>query len=216
MASSTTKRPQNADAAKSPGKDKRSPLRARLDETTRGLIIDALVAQLNEQGAFDFSYFELARRAGVSVRTIYRHFPARQDLFDALSRRVNTSVGFEYPRSRDGLVAVVRALFPIFDQNAALLSAQMQVGLGKVRARGRSKRVGVMQEVIALAVPHLAQDRHRAAAGVLTCLLSAATWQRLREEIGLEGAQSGEIVAWAVDTLWRALEIEDERARKRT
>ena len=53
-------------------------LRDKLNDTTRDVIIEALVAQLNERGAFDFSYFELARRAGVSVRTIYRHFPPRR------------------------------------------------------------------------------------------------------------------------------------------
>ena len=45
-------------------------------------------------------------RKGVSVRTIYRHFPTRDDLIDELSRRVSSVMGLrEYPRTRDGVVA---------------------------------------------------------------------------------------------------------------
>ena len=59
---------------------KSSPLRERLTQTTRDVILDAVVVQLGEAGPFDFSYFEVARRSGVAVRTIYRHFPTRDDL----------------------------------------------------------------------------------------------------------------------------------------
>jgi AcrR family transcriptional regulator len=195
----------------------RPTLRDRLAATTRDVILDALVAQLTETGAFGFSYYELARRADVSVRTIYRHFPTRDDLLDALSRRLDPIVGVEFPgRDREALTAMVRDLFVAFDANAALILAQTQAGLaGTVRARGRGKRGRVMQEVIARSVPHLPPERRRAAAGVLSCLLSANTWSRLRSELDLDGAQSGDITAWAIDTLWRALEAENERARRR-
>jgi len=190
-------------------------LRARLAETTRAVILDALVVELGERGAFDFSYYELARRAGVSVRTIYRHFKTRDDLLDALSRRLNKEVAFEYPRSREGLVALIRVLFPRFEANAALIGAQLQAGLGgRVRTRARSKRANVMQEVLAERLPYLATERVRAVSGVLGCLISASSWQRLRDELGLAGEDSGEVTAWAVDTLWRALELENERARR--
>jgi AcrR family transcriptional regulator len=192
-----------------------SALRARLAETTRTVILDALVVELGERGAFDFSYYELARRAGVSVRTIYRHFKTRDDLLDALSRRLNKEVAFEYPRSREGLVALIRVLFPRFDRHAALIGAQLQAGLGgRVRARARHKRASVMQEVLTERLPHLPTERVRAVSGVLGCLISASSWQRLRDELGLPGEESGEVTAWAVDTLWRALELENERARR--
>ena len=193
---------------------KTSVLRDRHAATTRDVILDAVVEQLGEQGPFDFSYFEVARRSGVAVRTIYRHFPTRDDLFDALSRRVIRAVGFEYPRTRDALTTLIRGLFPAFDAHGALINAQMLGGLSRVRTRNRSKRAGVMQEVLTAAVPHLSPERLRAAAGLFTCMISATTWQRLRDEHGLDAVQGGEVTAWAIDTLWRALEIEDDRARK--
>ena len=71
-----------------------------------------------------------------------------------------------------------------------------------------------MQEVLATALPHVAPDRLHAAAGLFSCMISGTTWQRLRDEHGLDAVRGGEITAWAIDTLWRALEVEDDRARK--
>jgi AcrR family transcriptional regulator len=188
-------------------------LRERLDRTTRDHVIDALVDMVSESRGFAVSYFELARRAGISVRTIYRYFPTRDDLLDALSKRVAGVVGLrEYPQTRDGLAALVRTLFSGFDRHAALFDAQIQVGLAsRLRARDRRKRADAMQVALSAALPRLDADRRRAAAGVLNCLVSANTWQRLRDEVGLDGAAAGDITAWAIDTLWRALELEDRR-----
>ena len=192
-----------------------SALRDKHSATTRGVIVDALVAQLLETGAYDLTYFSLARRAGVSVRTIYRHFPTRDDLLDELSRRVNAVVALkEVPRSRESTVALVRSMFGAFDRNAPLVAAQIQAGLGgKLRARARQKRVSVVHDVLAAALPNLPVDRRRGAAGIVSILLSANTWARLRDEVGLDGDKSGDITAWAIDTLWRALEAEDRKAR---
>lgn len=193
-----------------------SSLRSRLADTTRQVIVDALIVQLAERDALDISYAELARRAGVSIQTLYRHFPTRGDLLDALTRRVGAALAVrEYPATRDGVTALVRALFPRFDRHAGLLVAQIHAGAGnESRAKGRKRRAGAFQSVLAVATPNLPADRRRAAAGLLHVLVSANTWFRLREELGLDGAASGDITAWAVDTLWRALEAEDERARR--
>lgn len=197
--------------------DKTATLRERHNATTRELILEALVGQLVEVGAFDFSYYELARRAGVSVPTVYRHFATRELLFEALGKRVNAVVGLrEYPRTRDGVAATVRALFPKFDQHAALIRAQMQAGFTGTRQVARHRRVGLFDQVMAVALPNLTAERRREAAGLMTCLVSAHIWQRLRDELDLDGTRSGELTAWAVDTLWRALEVEDDRARKRS
>jgi AcrR family transcriptional regulator len=193
-----------------------SALRSRLTNTTRQVIVDALVAQLAERDVLDISYAELARRAGVSIQTLYRHYPTRADLHDALTRRVGAALAIsDYPQTREGVVALVRALFPRFDANAQLLVAQIHAGAGgESRAKGRKRRGNAFQVVLASAVPTVPAERRRAAAGVMNLLVSVNTWYRLRDELGLDGAAIGDIAAWAVDALWRALEIDDERARR--
>src|SRR5688572_224282 len=192
---------------------RRSKLRERLDQATRDLIVDATVEHLVEVGAFDFSYYALARRAGISVRTIYRHFPTRDDLFDALSRRLDKVVGLDYSRDRDGILWITRAVFAVYDEHAPAFIAQLAAGQGRVRLRGRSKRVALMRNILAADLPNVPVERLGAVAGLFICLFSPSIWQRLRDDAGVDGKTGGELVAWAIDVLWRALAAEDERAR---
>jgi AcrR family transcriptional regulator len=191
-------------------------LRDRHNDATKELILDALVAQLSDTGPFEFSYFEVARRAGVSVRTVYRHFPTRESLFEAIGRRINERVGMPtYPDTADGVVALPRSLFPAFDRVPQLIRAQMKAGFGsEVRAHARRERLAMMQQAVKQIAGELSPERRTAAGGLLSCLLSADVWARLADECGLDGAQSGEIVSWAIDTLMRALAAENERARR--
>jgi len=50
------------------------------------LLIAAAADAFAEHGADDVSLEEIARRAGLGIGTLYRHFPARQDLLEAVYR----------------------------------------------------------------------------------------------------------------------------------
>src|SRR6266571_6871584 len=49
-------------------------------------LLDAASAAFVEHGADDVSLEEIARRAGVGIGTLYRHFPTRQALLEAVYR----------------------------------------------------------------------------------------------------------------------------------
>src|SRR5579863_9733131 len=49
-------------------------------------LLDAASAAFLEHGADDVSLEEIARRAGVGIGTLYRHFPTRQALLEAVYR----------------------------------------------------------------------------------------------------------------------------------
>ena len=49
-------------------------------------LLDAARAAFLERGADDVSLEEIARRAGVGIGTLYRHFPTRQALLEAVYR----------------------------------------------------------------------------------------------------------------------------------
>ncbi|WP_082500426.1 MULTISPECIES: TetR/AcrR family transcriptional regulator [unclassified Nocardioides] len=65
--------------------DGQRPLRADA-ERNRRLILDAASAVFAERG-LEAGFEEVARRAGVGVGTVYRRFPDRDDLIDALFAR---------------------------------------------------------------------------------------------------------------------------------
>jgi AcrR family transcriptional regulator len=50
------------------------------------LLLAQAAAAFAERGADDVSLEEIARRAGVGIGTLYRHFPTRQDLLEAVYR----------------------------------------------------------------------------------------------------------------------------------
>src|SRR5882757_7401519 len=68
--------------AMSPEQATERPLR-RDAERNRELIIDAARDAFAEEG-LDVGLHEIARRAGVGVGTVYRRFPDKDDLIDAL------------------------------------------------------------------------------------------------------------------------------------
>src|SRR5258708_8143497 len=49
-------------------------------------LLSAAAAAFAEHGADDVSLEEIARRAGVGIGTLYRHFPTRQALLEAVYR----------------------------------------------------------------------------------------------------------------------------------
>jgi AcrR family transcriptional regulator len=49
-------------------------------------LLSAAMAAFTEHGADDASLEEIARRAGVGIGTLYRHFPTRQSLLEAVYR----------------------------------------------------------------------------------------------------------------------------------
>ncbi|HEY7145930.1 MAG TPA: TetR family transcriptional regulator [Streptosporangiaceae bacterium] len=127
-------------AAAQPGAAR--PLRADAQRNYQRLI-DAATATFTEQSADDASLEEIARRAGVGIGTLYRHFPNRQALLEAvysdqvsqLRRRADELAGADDPVAAlaEWLGAVitfgrtkrslVTALLANLDKGSELLSA---------------------------------------------------------------------------------------------
>ena len=60
-----------------------------------------------QAGLADLSMPAIAREAGLSVRTIYRHFPTKRDLLIALGEHMDQRAGYQWepvPRSPGGPV----------------------------------------------------------------------------------------------------------------
>src|SRR5215467_11692358 len=99
-------------------------------------LLDAASAAFLEHGADDVSLEEIARRAGVGIGTLYRHFPTRQALLEAVYRdqvdlleaRAEELLRTESPG--DALADWLRALMKFSSTKHSLISA-MLAGLGK-------------------------------------------------------------------------------------
>src|SRR3954451_17488837 len=141
-----------------------SPLRERQAAETRAVILEALGAELADGGLEEFSVTRLARRAGVSERTVFRHFPTRETLLDGLSQWFNDRVGdFPDDVSAEAIPTTIAQLFADFDDHEALARAVLASPGGReFRRHARAARLARLQAALA---PVLAGADPQRAAG---------------------------------------------------
>src|ERR671932_458783 len=104
----------------------RRSIREEHSEATRQRILEALAEHLSEQGDKDFSFPALAKRAGVSIPTVYRHFPTRDALMDGFAEWARQQYAFaSYESPSDELPKVAQVIYASFEQPEPLTRAMM-------------------------------------------------------------------------------------------
>jgi AcrR family transcriptional regulator len=99
-------------------------------------LLSAALAAFAEHGADDASLEEIARRAGVGIGTLYRHFPTRQALLEAVYRdqvealRARADELRESDSPADALAAWLRALVAFSSTKHSLTTSLLET-LGK-------------------------------------------------------------------------------------
>ena len=165
------------------GRSYRSELRARQAEDTRSAILEAAV-RVSARGIATLSVPDVAREAGVSVPTVYRHFGTKQDLLDAiypyLERRAGRGV-LAVPTHIGELRAGVRRILDHLDAfddlaRAAMASPAAEEGRHRSMPR-RLALVGAMVDTIEPPLPPAERDRLVRLIVILTSSQSLRTWQ---------------------------------------
>jgi AcrR family transcriptional regulator len=185
----------------------RSPLRERQVARTRELIVEALADQVWEEGLADFSVPKVAKRAGVATRTVYRYFPTREDLLDAVGEWILEHAPEPLPpRDLDDLTRYVRELHAYFDEHQQLIDLEGLPGLGReIQRRERAKRTAVYREALANWMPEIEDERERLRRFALfRVLLGSRTWLQLTREFGFTSAEAAEIVCAGIERLLRS------------
>jgi AcrR family transcriptional regulator len=109
-------------------------LRDEHKELTRRKVVDAVLALVAE-GSFDeLSVPAVARRSGVSLATIYRYFPTKDELLVAAAmepaRQALTAEGSRQPGD-DAFAAFQRSMWTSFASNLPLLRHQVTSEAGR-------------------------------------------------------------------------------------
>lgn len=188
-------------ARRKPKRAYRSALRERQELQTRELILEAVGAQILASRPGEFSLPEVAARAGVSVRTLYRHFGDREGLLEALHDHAVRRIAPPLPASLDELLELAPALFATFDAHAPWVEAMVRSGpVSALRAARRPARVELFRALTAQVVARLPPGDAAAAQAIFKHLVSAETWLALREA-GVDGAAAGRAVALTLRAL---------------
>ncbi len=201
-----------------PKRDYKSALRERQSEETRERIVEAIVAQLYDHGLGDFSVADIAARAGVSERTVYRYFPTRDDLLRSVEERWRQTMGPEgLPVFKDlrDIVAAIAPGFQRFEANKAQLEALLVSGLGrKVDDWMRRRRIDATLDALTPLAPHLDPDEFRRRVYVLRNLFGYVGWRFLTRDCGLSNDDATRATEWATRLLIEDTVAADKKAKK--
>jgi AcrR family transcriptional regulator len=178
-----------------------SPLRAQQAEETRERILDA-TGRVMARGVAFVSIPQVAREAGVSVPTVYRHFATKRDLLAAVYPHAVRRAGMDelvIPRSMDELRGQLRAFFARTDSFGDLARAAMaSPASDEVRRLNIPDRVAIFRRVADSIEPRPSKaDRDRIAR--LLVILTASSALRLwRDQLGSSVDEAADDVDWVL------------------
>lgn len=181
--------------------------RRRRSQQSRDRIVEAMLA-LVEEGAISPGAEEVAQRAAVGLRSVFRHFKDMDSLYGEMAVRLSRIyeaglAPFEAPDWHGQLLEAIDRRCSIFERllpfkraadahrhESPVLAANHAASLALMRARLKP-----------LLPPHLTDDP--IALESLDMVLSVDTWVRLRTEQRLEPATARKVVEAMVERLVR-------------
>jgi AcrR family transcriptional regulator len=183
---------------------------------TRERILGA-VADLLEQGDTDeLTVPAVAETSGVSLRTIYRYYPTREELLEAAGRWIGDELlDHPYPRDLDEVADLYQEGARDFDERPGLVRALAVSQLGQhVRGYRRRERLEAIGRSLRTELTELSEAELQQAQAVLAYLHNMLAYTSLREENGLSGAEIGEAIGWAIRTLVADLRKRNRNSRR--
>lgn len=182
-----------------------SPLRVEQMEQTRLRILEATTEVLADPSCDEVTIPLVAKRARVSLRTVYRHFATREALFDVWAEWVDERLKIHlhsYPESAEQLAPFARDLYRSYDESASLVRAMLTSRAARaVRERTRRRRQRGFNRAMRELTAGLEPKARARALAVVYLLASAPAWQAMREQSGLDGVEAGKAAAWALRVL---------------
>lgn len=185
-----------------------SDLRMRQRELGRQTIVDATADLVTERHHLDFTMREVAERSGVSLRTVYNHFPTREDLLAALGDDFTAKMsergglGIGDVDGLDEMLDAVAANQRTFDELGGISEAFAQMPLAHVGVdEQRTSRTAALVSIITDAMPEVPETEADAIARMLRHMFSHRSWFWLTHEYGLSTEATSDVVRWAVRTL---------------
>jgi AcrR family transcriptional regulator len=178
-------------------------LRDQHAAVTRTRILSAVAELLENGDAEELTMPGVAAASGVSLRTIYRYYPAREDLLEAAGRWIGDELlRHPYPANLDEVADRFEEGAADFDEHPGLVRAMALSQLGRrIRGYRRRERLEALSRALRDELPGLPEDELRRAEAVIAYLHNILAYTTLREENGLSGEEIGRAIGWAIRAL---------------
>jgi AcrR family transcriptional regulator len=185
-------------------------LRTRQAEVARTAALDAVIAALAHGELDELTMPQVAQAAGLSLRTLYRYFPSREELLHAAGAEIQARLALPIEvATPEDIVTTFWAASGRLARSPELARALVRTTAGRAaHASTRSARVEAIQAALAPLTAGLPATRARQVAGVITHLCSSTAWVSISDESQLAAADARSGVRWALTVLLDALGTE--------
>ena len=177
-----------------------SPVREQRAAQTRERIVSAGVALVEGLPNLDWSlmtFQAVADGAGVSKRSVFRHFANERELHAAVMQRLQQRAGVTYDDlDLDDIAVVARRVFEALSSlsvSSFVVETEDTAFTSMDRARGTALR-----NAVAAAAPDWSPKHQALAAGVLDVLWSPASYERLVAHWGSSSDDAIEAIQWVI------------------
>jgi len=154
------------------------------------------------QGIATVSIPAVAREAGVSIPTVYRHFGTKADLLAAVYPHIERRAGFDKvvpPQSIDGLRDGVRTIFERLESYDDLARAAMaSPAADESRRLNMPNRLAMTRRLADSIVPALSKADRDRIARLMVVLTASASLRMWRDHLGASVDQAADDVEWVV------------------
>ncbi|MGH9095159.1 MAG: TetR/AcrR family transcriptional regulator [Acidimicrobiales bacterium] len=192
-------------------------LRERQARQVRVAVLDAVISELEDNAADDVSMADVAKSAGISLRTLYRYFPDRPSLLHAAGEHLYGSLGVpvDIAGPEDISASLLDAAHRL-STRPELTRALVRTTAGQAtRSALREQRVDAINAALKPVTDGLDADTARRAIAVIVHLCSAASWVTIADESGLDDYDAQQAVAWAIDALISTLQPPSRTSSRR-
>ncbi|TAG28114.1 MAG: TetR/AcrR family transcriptional regulator [Burkholderiales bacterium] len=180
--------------------------RADRSRATRKQIVQALTALVYE-GHLAPTAQQVAKRAGIGLRTVFRHFEDMDSLYREISTNLDALMQpvllqrLSAPTWQERLLESIDHRADLFDRMAAMHVAAQAHRHESAYLAGNLMDVARLQRELLMRLLPPAQAKNALLLDALDVMMSIEAWIRLRREQGLASDQAREVVRLGVRAL---------------
>ena len=169
---------------------------------TAARILDAAIAQIGAPNP-ELSVARIAGAAGVAVPTVYKHFPNRDAIFEAVQARINERFGRpSWPTTPEGIRDSVPRLHQFFAEHELLVRAAVTApALRPFWDVTRRRRDDALCRALRRATGQLPKDRATAVAALVIRIVGVECWLELKDHWHLENSAITAVTLDALDAV---------------
>jgi AcrR family transcriptional regulator len=177
-------------------------LRSIHRDDTRRMILEAFLALLEDESPTAVSMPEIAARAGVSVRTLYRYFPNKDALIDGANRwferHAAAALGGR-PTEFHQLPTYLENIWSDFAENIPAVRIQhTSAGGREFRARRLPETRAAIEAALPAGIP---EERRPLVVDTVAALMSSSMFFELVERLGHRPAEAARMASHVITLL---------------